>query len=423
MPLTLNRPWFVFALLVQALCAPAQGADSDRDALELESEPDLEPSSAATKAFVEAGLGWAEQRYGLGSRSISRLTLDGRHAARLLPSTQAVASARIDRSNPPDTRIDGAVFSLREAYLGWQDDDAAAVLEAGRINLRDSPGYAYNPTDFFRDNALRTYATVDPASLRDNRMGSVMLRAQHLLPGGSLAAVYSPELDDSPSDSSFSLDLGSTNARDRGQLSWGHRLSEKVNAELLLYKEAGSSVRFGASFSALVSDAVVVYAEGTHSSEPDLLSRALMLPAPSQSGNRLNAGLSYTTTTRLSLTAEYQYNGFALDRTGWETLQVAGPDAQGAYYSQALALQDNAGQQTIFLHAVQRDLAIKNLDLTALLKLNRTDNSRMFWLDLRYRLQKFDISLRVQRNVGDEGSEFGIVPISTSAGAVVTAYF
>ncbi|NWG75102.1 MAG: hypothetical protein HXY24_10930 [Rubrivivax sp.] len=412
--------------LVAAACATAYAADSDADALALESDDAVAASAVASpssKAFAEGGIGWADQRYGLGSRTVGRAALDGRYSSRLTASIQGVVSARLDWSDPPDERIDGAVFSLREAYLGWQDEAAVNLVEAGRVNLRESPGYGYNPTDFFRDNSLRVYSAVDPGTLRDYRMGAVMLRGQHLWSGGSVAAVYAPKLADSRSTDSFSFDWGATNAVDRGQLSLALRPSDKVNTELRLYKEAASDARFGASVTALVSDAMVVFAEGTYSREPALIDRALPASGPLQTQPRFNFGLSYTTATRLSVTAEYHYNGFALDETGLDKLLLAAPTALVAYFSTALALQDNAARDALFLYAVQRDLGVKNLDLTGLLKLNLTDDSRLVWLDLTYRLPKLDLSLRGLGNIGTMGSEFGSAPTKYSLGIVMTAYF
>lgn len=411
--------------LAASACLASHAADTDLDALQLESDPETETAQGkpTSRAFFEAGLGRADQRYGRGTDTIGRAALDGRYASRLTPSLLGAVSARLDWSDPPDARIDGAVFSLREAYLGWQDDTASNVVEAGRITLRDSPGYGYNPTDFFRDNSLRTYSAVDPGTLRDYRMGAVMMRAQHLGGNGSVAAVYAPRLADGPSDDSFSFDWGATNAVGRGQVSFGYRPSEKLNTEWLLYKEAGSGARLGASFSALVSDAMVAYAEGTVSREPSLIERAVPTTGAVETQPRFNLGLSYTTSTRLTLTAEYHYNGFALDERGWEALRRTNPTALGAYYATALALQDNAARDAVFLHAVQRDLVVRNLDLTGLLKLNLTDDSRLIWVDLTYRLPKVDLSLRGLSNHGTTGSEFGGAPTEYSLGVVVTAYF
>lgn len=415
--------WHALICAVLAVSTHAMAADGT-DALDLQSDaPGQTAGSDDSKLFVEGAIGHARQRYGLGSRTISRATVDARHVARFAASAQATLSARIDATDPQDERISGTVFSLREAYVGWQDDTATHVVEFGRINLREGPGYGYNPTDFFRDHALRTITTVNPFTLRENRMGTVMLRAQRLWPGGSLAVAYAPKLESRRSDEGFSADLGATNARDRALLTLSHRVTQALNAQALLYKEQGSSARVGASLTALLSDAAVVHAEWSHSRESDLLSRALGLPGDTHSEDRGTVGVTYTTATRLSLTAEYQYNGFALDRRGWRALESLGLPAQSAYFLQSQSLQDNAARHAVMLYAVQRDLGVKNLDLTGLVKLNRSDRSRMLWLDLRYRLDTFDVALQAQHNGGDAGSEFGIVPVRNSVGVVGTFYF
>ncbi|MDP1898954.1 MAG: hypothetical protein Q8K96_00675 [Rubrivivax sp.] len=414
---------FAIATLLLAASAVTLAAETDAGALALQPEVSAEGAPTGTKLFLEGAVGSADQRYGLGSRTISRASVDFRHASRLNPSTQAVFSARVDATDPADPRIDGAVLSLREAYLGWQDEAATRVLEFGRINLREGPGYGYNPTDFFRDNALRTITTVNPFTLRENRLGSVMLRGQQSWSGGSVALVYSPKLETRRSNEAFNADLGSTNALNRGLVSLSNRLSDEINTQILLYKEAGAPTRVGASFTALVSQAAVAHAEWSHGREPDLLSRALMQPGEPESRHRLAAGMTYTTATRLSVTAEYQYNGFALDRDAWQALATTNPALLPAYMVQSLALQDNAARKAWLVYAVQRDMGLKNLDLTALVKFNRSDSSRMVWLDLRYRLTGLDVALQFQRNTGIVGSEFGTAPIRSSAGIVGTVYF
>lgn len=422
-PWSRRRAGLALLALILGSSQTALAADADADALALEPEPTTEASPAATKIFVEGALGRANQRYDLGSRTIGRATIDGRHAARLTPSTQGTLSGRIDATDPGDERIDGAVFSLREAYVGWQDAAATQVVEFGRINLREGPGYGYNPTDFFRDHALRTFTTVNPLSLREQRLGSVMLRGQRVWGGHSVSAVFSPKLESTRSDSGFNLDLGATNARDRGLVTAANRWSETVSTQLTMYKEARSSPRLGASLTALVSDAAVVHAEWSTSDEPDLLSRALMLPADERRRNRAVAGLTYTTMSRLSITAEYQYNGFAVDRKGWQALAAASLPAQGAYFRTAADLQDNAARDAVLLYAVQRDLGLKNLELTVLARFNRTDSSRMLWTELRYRMDRIDVALQMQQHSGVGGSEFGITRLRSAAQVLGTAYF
>ena len=52
------------------------------------------------------------------------------------------------------------------------------LIDLGRINVRNGVALGYNPTDYFRAGAVRAAVSVSPASLKENRQGSVMLRGQ-----------------------------------------------------------------------------------------------------------------------------------------------------------------------------------------------------------------------------------------------------
>lgn len=423
--LSLSQQLSLLLLLVAlTLAPPAQAADPDLDALSLQSAaPAQAPAAAPTKLFVEAAVGVADQRYGGGSREIGRLTLDARHSGALGDALRYALSARLDTTHPADSTIDNPVFSLREAFVSWQDAADVNLVDVGRVNLRNGPAYGYNPTDFFRDDALRTITSVNPFTLRENRLGTAMIRGQHLWVDGSASLALAPELTSRRSSDGLSADWGATNSRQRALATLDQRWSGAFSSQLLIYKEQGSSLRWGATATALLSDAVTAHAEVERGREPDLLARATGLSAPQATRNRLAAGLTYTTANRLSLTAEAQYNGFALDRDAVRSLPAIDPALPGAYFLAAQSLQDNAARQAVLLFLTQGDLIIKNLDLTTLVKFNRTDGSRLVWLDLRYRLDKIDLALQAQRHFGSAVSEFGILPVRGSFGLVATAYF
>jgi hypothetical protein len=87
------------------------------------------------------------------------------------------------------------IGTLKEAYVSWQPH-SSLLLDAGRINGRQGVAFGYNPTDFFRSDAIRSVVSIDPNSLRDNRLGTVMLRGQQLWDSGALSVVYAPRLTD-----------------------------------------------------------------------------------------------------------------------------------------------------------------------------------------------------------------------------------
>ncbi|MEO5733125.1 MAG: hypothetical protein ABIN96_08420 [Rubrivivax sp.] len=405
----------------------AIGADepiTDFDALALQPEPVTSvPVSGATKLLGEVVVGHENRRYGQSEDDISRVSVDYRTSFRVTEYLSGSFSARIDSMDPPAAEVQNPALSLREAYLTWQSPGARQLVEIGRVNLREGPGYGYNPTDFFRYNALRTISTIDPVSLRETRLGTVMLRGQQLWPSASVDVLFAPKLESERSHKGFSADWGATNSRSRGQVALGSRISETANSRVLLYKEAGEDLAAGASLTSLVSDSSVVHAEWSGGKEPTLLQRALKQNSQTRFGSRFAGGLTYTTASRLSLTAEYQYNGFALDRKAWQALTQAPLGIRIAYFGESLDRQDNAARHAILLYAVQRDLGIKNLELTALLKLNRADNSRLTWLELRYHFDRADLALRLQDNTGAAGAEFGTAPVRNSAGLLFSYYF
>ena len=300
---------FLLSALTVALLQtmPAWAADDDLDALSLQSAPEAMPESArTTQLFVEGALGHASQRYQLGGKSLGRASVDITHSSRLAPGLRAVISNRLDVVDPVEPGADAAVNSLREAYVSWQPATGNTVLELGRINLRYGPAYGYNPTDFFRDGSLRTLTTVNPFALRENRLGTFMLRGQQLWSGGSLSVAYSPKLASAANTDGLSLDWGTTNHRDRMVMALSTQLSQNVNSQLLAYKEQGLSTTVGANLTALLSDGAVGHVELSRGKEPNLLSRALGTPSQKATRNRFAGGVTYTTLGKLSFTAEYQ---------------------------------------------------------------------------------------------------------------------
>jgi hypothetical protein len=393
-----------------ALALPVSGVQAQEDALSLESAPTEQAAAPRnTRLTLEAAIGNNSLRYQSGSIDTQRVSVDLLYSASLGSGLRAVVSDRLDVNHPAALGTDAAVNSLREAYLSWQAPGGDTLLDFGRINVRSGPGYGYNPTDFFRDGSLRVLNTADPFALRQNRLGSVLLRGQRLWNGGSLSAAYSPKLADKPSADGWDLDLGSTNNRNRALVTLGTQFSQRVNSQVLLYKEDGQSTTLGANMTALLSDAATAHMEWTRGSEPELISRALGVPGRAVTRNRFVGGVTYTTPGKTSITAEYQYNGFGLNASSWDALGNL-PGAQLAYLSEALRQQELAPRQAYLVYLTQKSLLLKDLDLTAYLRVNRGDRSKLAWLELRHHWSNYDLSLQWQQNIGGAGTEFGILP-------------
>ena len=417
--------WALAVCLAVALSPEAAAAD-DSDALALEAtlEMDLKPTTKKDlRLYIEGTFGRIAQRYGLPDVEVRRLSLDMNWSTRLSDRWRFAISNRLDEIRPTDGVTPSTLNSLREAYVSWQGEAGQDIAEFGRINLRTGPAYGFNPTDYFRDDALRAITTADPFSLRENRLGTVVARYQRLWSGGGVSLALAPKLADAPSNSSFSLDLGATNNRNRGVATWSAQFSDKLSGQLLAYADQDRGVQLGGSMTALLSTALVGYLEFSRGRDDDLFS-AKVLGIPRQvTRNRLSAGATYTTATRLALTAEYEYNGFAPDQAAWNASSSAGLPAYGNYLRAVQARQDIASRSAWMLYASQKSAVWKSLDLTAFLRINAEDKSRTGWLEMRYHWPNADVALQWQTNTGQPASEFGLVPYRRLVQVLGTWYF
>ncbi|MDO4682357.1 MAG: hypothetical protein Q4B17_06150 [Lautropia sp.] len=149
--------------------------------------------------------------------------------------------------------------ALREAYVshqwgkGWFTD-------VGRINWRNGVGTGFNPTDFLRDGASIEQATQDPRALRENRLGTVMLRQQWLGETGSIQAALIPSIPHG-NDSPRAFGWRRTNARDALLLKVTPILNERTTFDALAYWRQGDAPRWGANLTYLATDAWVLHAE------------------------------------------------------------------------------------------------------------------------------------------------------------------
>ncbi len=128
------------------------------------------------------------------------------------------------------------------------------------------------------------------------------------------------------------------------------------------------------------------------------------------SRNRIAAGATYTAPSSLAVTLEFAYNGFAPSASEWESLAAANPALLAGYLSDAQRQQDLAARQAWLLYVAQRNVGMKNLDITAFVRFNADDNSRLAWLEARYHWAQFDAALQWRVSQGRANSEFGLQP-------------
>lgn len=382
----------------------------DEDALSLADKATMTPEQGGDwKVFTEAALRESSRRADGAALHGQRLSFDVRYDKVFAPGWRAVFADRLDMNRLQGASGDGNINTLKEAYLSWQIQPDR-IADLGRINVRNGVALGYNPTDYFRAGALRSIVSLDPASLRENRLGSAMVRGQALWDGGSVTGLYSPRLADAPNSGAYNLDLGATNQRDRWLVATSQKLSEKITPQVLVSGGAGQSAQFGFNLTGLLNDATVAYVEWSGGRSTSIKSQALGGPDDAAFRNRLATGFTYTTSSNVSLTAEYDYNGAGLDKDGWTALRRGSPLAYGRYRTYAGTLQDPATRHNLFFYATWQDAMVKHLDLTAMLRYDAVDSSRLQWLEARYHWTKVDLALQAQLNPGKPGTNFGALP-------------
>ncbi|MDZ7592182.1 MAG: hypothetical protein U5L05_16205 [Rubrivivax sp.] len=404
----------------QAADPPAAPAD-ELDALSL---ADKAPSETAQpvqpwRVFVEGAAG-RNSVAGFESRvNTQRASIDLRLDASLAPGWRAVLSDRVDLAHSNGVPPAEDVNTLREAHLSWAVSDHQ-VVDLGRVNVRNGAAMGFNPTDWFKENALRSVVSPDPAVLRENRQGTVVLQGQQLWGSGALTATLSPKLADEPDPDAFAIDFGATNPRNRWLLAGSYKFSDTLNPQMLLYGGADTPTQLGLNLSALAGDAAVVFGEFAAGKGRGLVAQALGLAEAQSNQQRAAVGFTYTTGFNLSLTAEAQYNSAAPTGSEWDALD---PAARLGVLATAEGLQDLPVRQAWFFHATWKDLLLRRLDLSAFVRFDAETDSRHQWLEARYHWDHVDLSVQWQRFAGDEGSVFGSVPRRQAVEVALRYYF
>ncbi|GAA5783862.1 hypothetical protein [Chitiniphilus shinanonensis] len=416
--MTRHPLWLLAALAPLAVAAP----QDDDAALQLADDaPTVATAQRDWAAFAELALGDSQARSGDDPSGDARLSLDARLDRALAPGWRLVLADRLDMRWLGGLDEQRSVNTLKEAYLGWQPAPEW-LLDLGRINTRYGAGTGFNPTDFFKVGALRSVSSVEPSSLRENRLGVVMGRGQWLWRGGSLTAIYAPKLDNAPSDDPFSLDLGASNPRDRGLLVLGHAFSDAFNPQLLLYREAGEDLQAGLNWSALLGDATVAYLEWAGGRAPSLAGRAA-----GEDDRAFRAafvtGVTWTAPSKLSLTLEYQRDNAAADAAQWKALQNGRPDAYWRYRALAGQRQALTTRESAMLYARWQDALVQRLDFSGFVRHDLVDASNATWLEARWRGEQADLALQWQYSAGDALSNHGGLPLRQRWQALVAHYF
>ncbi len=397
-------------------------ADADADALNL---ADTATSTASAPSNWRGSFETATANYNAASQA-SRLELnDTVRAASSLSydgvffgDWRAVLSNRFDTGWRDASGEYNAVDTLKQAYLSWHLTPSALV-DAGRINLREGVASGFNPTDFFKADAIRSIVSIDPASLRENRLGSVMLRSQVLWAGGSLSALVSPRLADHPSDATFSPDFGATNRQWRYLISGTQRLFGSFSPQWLVYGGTDISPQFGVDATALLGDATVSFVEYAGGWGKALADDST---AGNRFHSRLATGATHTFPGKVSVTLEYDYDGLSANPSTWNALAMD-PARYGAYRETVTQDQELTTRQSMFGYISWQDALILHLDATLMGRYDLVDHSFFTWLEARYHWPRADVAVQWQVDHGGAYSAYGSGSQSMIWQGIVTVYF
>jgi len=417
----------ILAWAIFVSCHAMAQEDSDLQALKLADQITASPETASNlRMFGEASAGGSIVRANDSFQPNQRLSFDLQYDNTFTPGWRVVFSDRLDADNPAQTPANNAINTIKESYLSWQTEPDL-LFDFGRINDRNGVALGYNPTDYFKTDAVRSIVSVDPNSLKENRQGSVMLRMQKLSDEGSVTALFSPKINENLSSASFNPDFGATNNENRWLISVSPKIGEGFNPQFLVFKSDQLPTQFGLNLTDLISDSAVIYFEWSGGRSPSLLAQSLQqqgLPDNSETAfrNRIASGLTYTTDNKISLTVELEYNGAGLNQNQWDALQVGPLQIYGLYRQRLQVLQESPTKPAAFFYGTWQDAGINHLDLSAMQRIDLEDSSRLSWLEARYHLTHTEFALQWQLNNGSRLSEYGASP-QVQTWALVGRYY
>ena len=377
-----------------------------------------------------------------------RLLLDVRdswqigRAVRLIFSDRLNLRAESDLSLPEEESI---VNDFRETYLEWRLTDQT-YLALGRINLKSGIALGYNPTDYFKARTVSEPLSADPTVLREDRLGTAMMRLQHIWRGGSVTLAYAPRLHrQSPLYSntalpSFDPMLGRTNSDNRLLVKSTIDLSPDLSPEVLIYHDSRGT-RAGLNLSMTLGPSVVAYLEESVARRRTLIAEALQfghdtgtLPArapdelPSSPGrsleNELAVGASYTTANRVTWNLEYHLNQRAFTSRDWDrwfeigsASGVSPASANELWYIRAYALdqEEQSTEQAAFVRADWTDAFGINLELSGFANVDLRDGSGEAQGEAEYYLSNaWTVGFLAAADFGSRRSDFGSLPTAYS---------
>jgi hypothetical protein len=361
------------------------------------------------------------------------------------------ANVRVQRDLPfPDRR--NFRLDWREAYVSWLPTDGAYV-DFGRINLKSGVALGANPTDFFKTRAVVDPLSADPAVLRNDRLGTVMVRLQRVWTGGAATFAYAPKIRASkPIYTDLTLPgldpmLDRTNNAGRFLIKANIDVTADFSPEALVYYSQGHT-RFGLNLTQPVGKAVVAYAEWSGGVRPDLIHDALVfgkatgaippgapVALPDDPRGRFRndvvAGFSYTTASQVVINIEYHGFDAGFSRDAWQGWLRAGrqggaPQRAGLWYIRQYAADQSSpiARHSAFVRFDRTDAFVRNLELQGFLNADLHDGSGAVQIEADdYVSNRWTIGALVGEVYGGRRSDFGSTPSRTLLQVKIARYF
>jgi len=423
------------------------------------------PSSANQRIYIENALIFSGLRGGLlvaaplptASTWEERLFLDIRKEWRLYDRLSLTLSDRLNLRGEENLLFpnhENVINDFREGYLSWEPFDRT-YLDAGRINLKNGAALGFNPTDFFKTRAVVEPLSADPSVLREDRLGTLMVRAQHIWEGGAIMAAFAPgfyhptAIYTDANLPSFNPSFDRTNAHDRLLLKASINFKTNFSPELLIYRE-GNQTKIGANVTRSLGQSIVAYAEWAGGTQVNLIDRALRygrdtgtlpLSAPSPLSddprsrfqNDLSLGASYATRNKITFNLEYHLHEAGFTRQDWNHWSAAGqgttdssPAARALWYIRSYALdqQEPLSRHSAFLRADWVDAFIPHLEITGFTNADLYDGSSLVQVEADYYVSNaWTVGAQGSAYLGSRRSDFGSLPQREGFLLKVARYF
>jgi hypothetical protein len=428
----------------------------------LDPQDEAPPASAALggTAFLEEAPEYLHNRTDLavplpggnGPDWANRLFVDARGQWAWSQQLKAVYSVRAEYyvqqggafSTDNNSNADTLNYDLREAYLSGSPDSARQwFVDFGRINVRNGAAYGFNPTDFFRKQSVIDEVSQDPSVLRDNRLGTLMVRGQYLSSGNSLTALFAPKMYEAlaidGAVSTWDPQLRRTNAQNRLEITDTYDFGHDLNPQAVLYHE-GSIWSYGLNLTHGLGKQTTAYVEWSASRRRNLIDEALRYavdtgtfadadsPLSNDSAprfsNDLAAGVSYTTQANVDFILEYDLHQAGFSKSDWVRWFAAGTATSAdrlvwgkLWYLRAYASvqQEPVNRQSLFLRIAKDDFLVPHLSVSALSIVDLTGPSTLVQADLGYRFSsRLQAQCLYQTTVGKARSDFGSDPVANA---------